>query len=309
MRSIFIKTLEDMAREDSRIIFLSADLGYTAFDSFRRNHPDRFINAGIAEANMASIAAGLAISGMKVYCYSIIPFLVMRSFEQIRFDVCYHDLDVTFVGAGGGLSYGLEGFSHYAVEDLALMRTLPNMTVTAPGDPYEVKEITKQTLLHDGPVYMRLAKRGEPFVHESHPAIKLGKGVAVTSSDKAKVTVISTGAILARTKNAIDLLKDKGIDVNLISMHSLKPFDSDIVKEYAVRSDAIFTVEEHYTGCGLGSQVAELLLEIGYRGKFLKIGLPDKLDNICGNWAFLLDHYGLSINNISDTIEKTVSCK
>jgi transketolase len=158
MRDGFIEKLEKIAVLHDDLFLLTADLGFRLFDGFQANHPGRFIDVGIAESNMAGIAAGLALSGRKVYCYSIIPFLVMRGYEQIRVDIAFHNLNVRLVGVGGGFTYGLEGFTHFALEDLALMRALPNMTVVIPSDRAQAEALAEASYEHEGPMYIRLGR-------------------------------------------------------------------------------------------------------------------------------------------------------
>ncbi len=172
MRTTFVETLKELARQDERIFLLSADMGYSVFETFREEFPDRFLNTGIAEQNTIGIAAGLAARGKIVFVYSIIPFVTMRCFEQIRLDLAYNKSNVKIVGVGAGFTYGSLGSSHHALEDISLMRSLPNMTVLCPGDPVEARELIKQSCEHTGPVYIRLGKNGEPKIHPEDKKIQ-----------------------------------------------------------------------------------------------------------------------------------------
>ncbi|TRZ96050.1 1-deoxy-D-xylulose-5-phosphate synthase [bacterium] len=303
MRTAFINTLEEIAKKDRNIFLLTADLGFITFDGFRMSYPDRFINVGVAEANMIGIAAGLALSGKNVYCYSIIPFLTMRCLEQIRIDLCYQDLSVKLIGSGGGLAYGLEGMTHHSIEDVAIMRSLPNMTVISPGDPLEVGKIIKESVTHKGPLYIRLGKRGEPNVHESTPEVKIGKGIIIYEG--GDLSIIATGTMLHLAKVVSNILKKDGINVNLISMHTIKPLDKEILCKLSKKSKAIFTIEEHSIIGGLGSAVAELLIESGYRGFFKRIGIPDKYCLGIGNRDYLCAEFSLTTEGVLGCILKS----
>lgn len=302
MKSAFIETLEKLASIDNRIFLLTGDLGFKTFDKFRNSFPDRFINIGVAESNMIGIAAGLALSGKNVYCYSIIPFLTMRCLERIRVDLCYHNLNVKLVGAGGGLVYGLEGMTHHAIEDIAIMRTLPNMTVVAPGDPLEVKAVINESLAYKGPLYIRLGREGEKCVHKSSPEFKIGRGITIRKGNG--ISIIATGTILCAAQSASEDLIDEGLDVTLIGMHTIKPLDKDIIEYCAKNSKAIFTVEEHSLIGGLGSAVSEILLELGYKKPFRKIGLQDEYCSYIGSQDYLCEKYGLTPEGIKNFILK-----
>lgn len=302
MKSAFIEALEKLASIDNRIFLLTGDLGFKTFDSFRNSFPDRFINIGVAESNMIGIAAGLALSGKNVYCYSIIPFLTMRCLERIRVDLCYHNLNVKLVGAGGGLVYGLEGMTHHAIEDIAIMRTLPNMTVVAPEDPLEVTAVINESLAYKGPLYIRLGREGEKCVHKSSPEFKIGKGIAIRKG--SGISIIATGTILCAAKSASEDLINEGLDVTLIGMHTIKPLDRDIIEYCAKNSKAIFTVEEHSIIGGLGSAVSEILIELDYRMLFKKIGLQDEYCSYIGRQDYLCEKYGLTPEGIKNFILK-----
>jgi len=179
MRTAFIKTLCELAEQDERIWLLCGDLGYSVLEGFSSRFPNRFVNVGVAEQNMTGIAAGLALSGKVVFIYSIANFPVMRCLEQIRNDVCYHNLNVKIVTVGGGLTYGSLGYTHHGVEDIAVMRVLPNMTVIAPGDPVEARLATQAILNTPGPCYLRLGKAGEPVVHQIEPEFQVGKAISL----------------------------------------------------------------------------------------------------------------------------------
>jgi transketolase len=254
MRTTFIETLCELAAKDERIWLLTGDLGYSVLERFAQRFPQRFVNVGVAEQNMTGVAAGLALCGKTVFTYSIANFPIMRCLEQIRNDVCYHNLNVKIVAVGGGLAYGSAGYTHHAVEDLAVMRAMPNMTVVAPGDPTEVRLATQAVAEHPGPCYLRLGKGGERSVHAEPPQFRLGEAIWLRRG--SAVTIISTGAILAEANQAVEQLNGMGISTGLISMHTVRPVDAALMVEAAQQSVLVVAVEEHGLVGGLYEALA-----------------------------------------------------
>jgi len=291
MRTAFINTLTEIARKDERIFLLTADMGYSVFEKFRKEFPDRFLNTGIAEQNTIGVAAGLAKSGRIVYAYSIIPFITMRCFEQVRLDLAYNETNVKLVGVGGGFAYGSLGASHHATEDIAIMKSLPNMTVLCPGDPIETEELVKQSYQMDGPMYIRLGKNGEPNIHSSSSNIKIGKAFQVTEGDD--LILITTSTMLQTGKKWVGEWKEEGVDVNHIQIHTMKPFDVESIKQLIDRNIPIIALEEHNIIGGLGSSVAEVIAESGKGVNFLRIGVPDKFSHYVGGQKFQQEKFGL----------------
>lgn len=302
MRDTFFKALGDIAQIDEDVYLLTGDLGFKLFDPFKAKCPDRFLDVGVAEANMIGVAAGLALSGKNVYCYSIIPFLIMRAYEQVRMDIAYHNLNVKLVGVGGGFTYGLEGFSHFGIEDLSLMRSLPNMNVVVPADSKEATQLVIASCEHPSPLYIRLGRTGEPIIHKGTPNFKIGRGMVL--SEGRDVAIFAIGSMVYQAKLAASLLSKKGVSATVINMHTLKPLDISLIKACALAHRAIFTIEEHSIVGGLGSAVAEVLLENSYHGIFKRMGIPEKLSNFVGNADYLRKQYGLTAEDISKTIEK-----
>jgi len=302
MRKTFFQILEDIVRRNKDIFLLTGDLGVKFFYNFKNIDPERFINVGVAEPNMIGMAAGLALSGKNVYCYSIIPFLTMRTFEQIRVDVCYNNLNVKLLGAGGGLVYGTEGATHHAIEDIAIMRALPRMTVVAPGDVLEAEALARASVNYQGPLYIRFGRDAGSLVHQKDIHFEIGKGIVV--KEGKDVCLIAAGSMLYPAKEVCEILEKQGITLTLISMHTIKPLDSELVKECAKKYRAIFTLEEHNVIGGLGGAVAEGLAEIGYKGVFHRFGIPDKfsVDFGIGKPDYLLEKMGLAPEKISETI-------
>lgn len=295
MKAAFFKTIEELAERDKDIFILTGDLGFKLFDNFREKYPDKFYNIGVAEANMISIAAGLSLCGKTVYCYSIIPFLVMRAFEQIRVDVAYQNLNVKLVGFGAGFSYSLEGFTHFGLEDLALMRTLPNMTIVVPANTYEARCLAKASLEYKGPIYIRLERAEETITYQKSYDLEIGK--AMLLREGKDVAIFAVGNMVYTGKRVADLLASKGIKATLVNMHTLKPLDSETIMQIASTHESIFSLEEHIIDGGLGSAIAEVLAEGNYNGFFKRIGI-EKLKYSIGNANFLREEYGLTVEKI-----------
>lgn len=257
MRTAFIQALYELAEQDSRVWLLCGDIGYSVLEDFSSHFPDRFINAGVAEQNMIGIATGLAMCGKIVFVYSIANFPTLRCLEQIRNDICYHRANIKIVAVGGGFAYGSAGYTHHCLEDLAIMRVLPEMTVVAPGDPVETKLATKAIFNWQGPCYLRLGKAGEPIVYNSEPDFKVGKMILVKNGSDAAVFV--TGGMLYTVLEAAQKAESQGCSVAVWSSPWLKPFDVETVMEAGSAYPVIFTVEEAQINAGLGSSVAEIL--------------------------------------------------
>ncbi len=302
MRTAFIKTLMEIAEKDENIYLLTGDLGFSVFEDFARKFPERYINCGVAEQNMIGVAAGLALSGKKPIVYSIIPFLIMRPFEQIRNDICIQNLNVKIVGVGGGLSYGSLGSTHHAIEDLAIMRSLPNMTVLVPADPIETSLAVRAMFKLKGPAYLRLGKSKEENIHQKPFNFKIGKGNLVKNGKD--ITIVGAGPIVKSAILAADLLKKEcGISVRVISMATVKPLDKNIIIKAAKETKAIFTVEEHNIIGGLGEGVAAVLAELpNNKANFKRVGINDHFVKKVGDQNYLKEKESIS----SDAIKKTI---
>lgn len=307
MRIAFCETLLNFAKKDKRIILLTADLGFSVFEEFIRELPEQFINVGVAEQNMTGIAAGLAMEGKTPLIYSIIPFVTMRNFEQIRNDICYQNLNVKIVGIGAGFSYGPYGHTHHGLEDIGVLRSLPNMVILAPGDPLEAKLATKEALKYKGPVYLRLGKKGEPVIHQKHPRFKIGKGIIIEKG--TDITIIACSTMLETAFKTGQMLKNKGLSVNLVSMPSIKPLDENLILECAKITKAIFTIEEHFLIGGLGSAVAEVLAESNTSIIFKRIAVPDRFTKVIGLQEYMRKANGLSCDQIVETIRRNLDEK
>jgi len=290
MRTAFIKALCEIAEREERVWLINGDLGYGVVEAFSERFPGRCVNAGVAEQNMTGIAAGLALSGKIVFTYSIANFPTLRCLEQIRNDICYHGGAVTIVAVGGGFAYGSLGYSHHGVEDLAIMSVLPNMRVIAPGDPVETALAVERIVADPGPTYLRLSKAGDPVVHRSTPDFQIGRAIEVRAG--RDLTAISTGAMLCAATEAADRLRAEGISMRVLSMHTVKPLDTNAVRKAALETGAILTVEEHRLDGGLGSRVADALIAAQVLVPMRKIGLSEKADYAGGSAAWMRARMG-----------------
>jgi transketolase len=244
---------------------------------------------------MTGIAAGLALAGKTVFTYSIANFPVMRCLEQIRNDVCYHNLNVKIVSVGGGLAYGSHGYTHHGVEDLAVMSVMPNMTVVAPGDPVEARAATTELANVHGPAYLRLGKAGEPVLHSQKINFELGKAIQV--QDGNQLTLISTGGMLGTAIEACRSLASIGCSVRLLSMPTLVPLDIESIRRAALETHAILTIEEHGIG-GLGTRAAEMIAEMGKAVRFRPLRLQPSPIKVAGSQVHLREAQGLSVTGI-----------
>jgi transketolase len=270
-------------------------------ERFSTRFPDRYVNVGVSEQNMTGIAAGLAASGKIVFTYSIANFPTLRCLEQIRNDVCYHNANVKIVAVGGGLSYASSGYTHHAVEDLSILRTLPSITVLAPGDPVEARLVTRAAAQHPGPCYLRLGKAGEPLVHRQTPRFELGKALLVREGTSA--AILSTGGMLGCAVGAADRLAGRGVTVQVLSLPTLVPLDETAVLDAARQTGRIVTVEEHGPGA-LADLVAETLLRHAVPAGFVSLRLPREACTTAGSQADLLSRHGLSVEGIVAAITR-----
>lgn len=305
MRSGIIKTIHELMRKDKSIYFLTGDLGFNVLEEIQGEFPKRVLNMGVAEQNMMSVAAGLALSGKKVYVYSIIPFATMRCYEQIRNDVCYNKADVTILGVGSGLSYGILSSTHFALEDIAIIRALPNITVFSPADEIEavlgVKELYKQK----GPAYIRIGKKEEPKIYDKPYDLKIGKGnLLLEGSD---ITIFATGTIMSEVLKAAELLRGKKIKTSVVNIHTIKPLDKNLIVQESRFKKHVFVIEEHGKIGGLGSAILEAISEEEEDfPKTTLIGTDDHFIKDIGSQDYLRSVTGLSSTKIVDKITKAL---
>jgi transketolase len=304
MRTTFIQTLCELAEQNKNIWLLTGDLGYSVLEDFAERFPDRFVNMGVAEQNMTGVAAGIALSDKVVFTYSISNFPTLRCLEQIRNDICYHNANVKIVAVGAGFAYGSAGYTHHGIEDVAVMRAMPNITILSPGDPIEVELITKATVNINGPCYIRLGKGGEQNVHDFKPKIEIGKSIWLRNG--TDIAIISTGAILLEALQATEKLRSKNIDAALISMPTIKPLDIETIKIISETFHLIFVIEEHRCG-GLGSAIAEYLASMDRKCILKQVAINDVYLSDVGSQSYLRKIHGLASTSIENIIIKTLS--
>ena len=300
MRNAFANEITKIAKEDKRVVLLSGDIGNKLFDKYKDAAPKRFYNCGIAEGNMMSVAAGLSLSGLRSVVYTITPFTTTRCFEQIRVDVCYHKAPVIIVGTGAGLSYADLGPTHHSLEDMAILRTLPEMSVIAPCDSNELRHALRAALELDTPVYIRIGKKGEPNIHENINNFKIGKSIIVKNGKD--IALICAGTIMTEALVAAIKLEEKGISVEVVSMHTIKPLDEEYLINASSNFKMIVTIEEHGKIGGLGGAVAEWKSNNNASFYHQIFGTPDEFMHEVGSQEYARDKYGLVSSNIVEIV-------
>ncbi|MFA6119446.1 MAG: transketolase C-terminal domain-containing protein [Parachlamydiales bacterium] len=302
MRNAFAEEITNLAANDPRIVLLSGDIGNKLFDNFKKFYPDRFYNCGVAEANMTGIAAGLAMNNFRPITYTIASFNTIRCLEQIKLDVCYHNVPVIIVGVGAGLSYSSLGGSHHACDDLAFLRTIPNMIVTCPADSFEVKKILREGIKLNRPMYLRIGKKGEPLVHAREPDLSIGKGLIV--KDGEDVCLFATGNLVYLALKIAENLKESCISIQVVSMHTIKPLDTEMLINSSKKFPLIVSLEEHYLNGGLGSSIAECFVDHQINCSMLRFGISDVFPSKLGSQEYLRDCYKLNLENITTKIKQ-----
>ena len=279
MRKAFINRLCKLARQDDRICLIIGDLGFSVVEPFAKEFPDRFLNAGVAEQNMIGMATGWSLAENKiVFVYSIANFPTFRCLEQIRNDVCYHKANVKVVSVGGGLTYGSAGFSHHAIEDLAIMRALPGMVVSAPADAYETDSVTRLAVETEGPFFIRIGKNNEPCVHNIQCTLRLGE--PIIHRKDGYLLLASTGTLLNEVIEAAALLEEKKLKVAVVGIPFLKPLNKESLKKILLGKKAVVTVEEHTGFGGLGSVISEIIADNNLNIPLHRIYLPEFIDHV-----------------------------
>lgn len=305
MRNAFINTILDASRERDDIFILSGDAGLGVFDRFKEEFPDRFRNMGAAEQNTISFAAGLAMTGYKVIVYNIIPFLLYRCYEQVRNDICSQGLPVVLAGIGSGITYAPQGMSHYSVEDIGLVQTLPDLVAISPMDPVEARAAACYALDCNSPVYVRLAKNGEPRFHQhtdmdiaAPQIIREGEGTAI----------LCHGSIANEVMAAYEILNGRGHAPTIVSVPTVQPLDVPSLTEILSRSTHVVCVEEHFANCGLGSMLARLKAEIPADWELTSIGIPQRFIHDVRKTGGLRGSLGISAEHIVHAVETGFGC-
>lgn len=307
MRNAFAKTITRCVQEDPDIVLLSGDIGNRLFDDLKERCPSQFINCGVAEANMIGMAAGMALAGLQPIVYTIATFLIYRPFEQIRIDIGYHNLPVILVGVGGGLSYAQNGPTHHAVEDIAIMRTIPNMQVICAGDAIEVAAAFQAALKSRQPTYLRLGKKGEALVHEkSIENFQIGKAICLKEGED--VALLATGNALGMALEMVSMLREVGIYCSLYSFHTVKPLDNETLQYCFSAHSLVCTLEEHSIIGGLGSAVAEWVCDNVSQSsvKLKRFALPDRFIEETGEQSHVRQVSGFTAIDCVASIQKAL---
>jgi len=306
MRDALLARISKLAESDKDIVLLTADLGYGVFEEFESKFPGQFFNVGVAEQNMTGIAAGLALEGKKVITYSIGNFPTLRCLEQIRNDVCYHELNVTIIAAGGGFSYGQLGMSHHATEDISIMRSLPNTTVVVPSTPWEAAEAIDALIKNQGVGYLRLDK-SKGSQKNNNDNFELGKALKISSEDCKDVCFFVTGGIIDEVIEAAKLLNEFNISASILSIHTIKPIDKTAIRDAINNTRLLVSVEEGNLIGGLGSAICEFCMDNQLiPGDFLRIGIDDELSSYVGDQFYLRKQHKLDSQNIYRIVKERI---
>jgi transketolase len=304
MRKTCLDAVYELAKKDNRIFFIGSDLGVGTLEQFKKEMPERYLMEGVSEANIIGVAAGLALEGKIVYANTIATFITRRCFEQVVLDLCLHNVKVRLIGNGGGLVYAPLGPTHLAIEDIAIFRAVPRMTILAPADATEMSRMMPLTVDYPAPIYIRLAKGGDPIVTSEQMGFEIGKAYLMREGRDA--LLISTGVVLKRNLDAAELLRGKGLDVAVLHVPTVKPLDTEAILEYASRVPVVVTAEEHTIIGGLGSAVAEVLAEASFSSSksFKRIGIPDVFPDQYGSQDSLMARYDITPQIICETVEQ-----
>lgn len=304
MRDTFVKTLLEIAKQDSNVHIVTGDLGFGVLKPFWEQLPNQITNVGIAEQNMTGFATGMALEGKIVFTYSIGNFPTLRTLEQIRNDAAYHNANVKIVCVGGGFVYGSLGMSHHATEDLAIMRALPNVKVLAPSDLVEADLATRAIYKADGVCYLRLGRGGEKKIHTVYPEFSIGKSILVSKGEK--IALLSTGAIFDEVIEVVQILREQGHNPTVYTFPTVKPIDLNEIKLIATQHKYVFTIEEHNIIGGFGSAVAEVISSILTTCIHKIIGINDVYSEKVGSQKYLRDCYNISSSKIAKTIKEWI---
>lgn len=306
MRMTCLNMVHTLARSDERVVFIGSDLSPGLLADMKAEMPKRYFMEGITEMNVVGMAAGMALDGIIPYVNTIATFITRRCYEQVAMDVCLHDLPVRLIGNGGGVVYAPLGPTHLAIEDIAIMRALPNMTVVAVSDADEMVRLMEASLDWPHPIYIRLGKGGDPVISRAGHGFSIGKGIIMRDSGVAAddVLLISTGVITGRAMLAADQLAAGGMDCSVLHLHTIKPIDAELIVERARRARLVVTAEEHTTIGGLGSAITDVLVERMGRSlpQIVRLGIPDTFAKNYGVQDDLLDIYGLSPQKIAGSV-------
>jgi len=299
MRQMCLDMVYELAKEDPRIFFIGSDLGANTLDKFKEEMPSRFLMEGISEANVVGMATGMALEGKIPYVNTIATFITRRCYEQVVLDASLHNVNVRLIGNGGGLVYAPLGPTHLAIEDLAIMRAIPNMTIVAPADADEMRRFMPHTVDHQGPIYIRLAKGYDPIVTNNDTPFEIGKAISMRQGTDA--LILTTGITLKTGLDAAAMLEEQAISAGVLHVHTVKPLDVEGIMDRMADVRTVVAVEEHTVIGGLGSAVAELVSEAGFdpAKRFKRVGLPDVFPDEYGSQDSLMARYSLTAEGLA----------
>jgi len=302
MRQTCLNSVYELAKADERIFFIGSDLGAGTLDKFKEEIPDRFFMEGISEANVIGMASGLALEGKIPYVNTIATFITRRCYEQLVIDLGLHNANVRLIGNGGGLVYAPLGPTHQAIEDMAILRSIPNMTVLAPCDADEMRRFMPLTVDHIGPIYIRLGKGYDPIVSNDNVAVEIGKAIPMREGKDA--LILTTGITLKYGLQASDDLHKHGLSTAVLHLPTIKPLDNESILAYTSEAPIVVTVEEHTVIGGLGSAVAEIIAEAGFNParRFKRIGIPDMFADEYGSQDSLMERYSINDNRVTELV-------
>ncbi|MFC1646117.1 transketolase family protein [Candidatus Omnitrophota bacterium] len=307
MRQTCMNMIHLLAKNDPRVVFIASDVSPGLLKEMKQEMPDRYFMEGVSEAHIVGMAAGLAMEGYVPFVVAIASFITRRCYEQIVLDLCFQNLPVRLIGIGGGLNYAPLGPTHQTMEDIAIMRALPNMTVVVPCDADEMKRLMPQTLKRPGPVYIRLAKGFDPIISRDEESFEIGKAIVMrkAKTKKNSVLLISTGVMTTRALAAAEQLASNGVECSVLHVHTVKPLDVDMICKQALQVQLVVTLEEHSTIGGLGSACLESLVDRLHPKKLPRIhriGITDRFSSEYGTQDSLMEHFGLQPPQISKKV-------
>lgn len=305
MRQTAINAIYELAKRDPRVVFVGSDLGPGVLAAMREEMPERFFMEGVSEQHVIGMAAGLAMEGYVPYINTIATFLTRRCYEQIAIDVCLHDLPVRLLASGGGAVYAPLGPTHMALDDLALMRALPNMTAVAVVDAPEMARVMDASLHWPHPLYVRIAKGGDPIVSAANSgAFQIGRAIEMRSP--GTVAMISTGVMTSRAFAAADLLQSEGVCAGVLHVHTVKPLDEAAILSFIGDAQLVVSLEEHSAIGGLGSAICDCLMQRGVKGRVLRIALPDAFVHVYGSQDDVFDHFRMQPPQIAQRVQEAL---
>jgi transketolase len=310
MRATCQNMVYELAKQDERVIFIGSDLSPGLLSGMKRDMPDRYFMEGVTEANVIGMAAGLAMEGYVPYVNTIATFITRRCYEQVAVDLCLHKLPVRLIGNGGGLVYAPLGPTHLATDDIAIMRALPNMTVVSVCDAAEMTRFMRQSADWPLPIYIRLAKGGDPVVSRDEHGFRIGRAIVMRQARAPRAVVLmATGVMTTNCLTAADRLAEAGIETSVVHFHTVKPLDAAAVLDHAAGAQVVVTVEEGTLIGGFGSAVTDVLVANATGGlpSLVRLGLPDEFPHHYGGQNDLWEYYGLLPHQIAATVERAIA--